>query len=171
MVIIRPTQKLRNVLPLTETVDGESDTALGDWYVNRIVVDRQPLLLLISSKGLLPLVHPARDVRSLPKRLPTLVALALQRMDVPRAIVAAEVAAMSDAVVAPTRDRSILGILVDIGQTVPFHLDAGHWDDSTLPVVEARLAQTPWFAAKSRSEVIFARDEVPRLLIDRWGAF
>ena len=171
MVIIRPTQKLRGVLPLTATADVESDTALGDWYVNRIVVDRQPLLLLISAKGMLPLIHPARDVRTLPKRLPTLVASALQRMGVSRALVAAEVAAMSDAVVAPTRDRSVLGILVDIGQTVPFHLAAGQWNDSTLPTVEARIAETPWFTSKSRSAVMFAHDEVPRLLNARWGAF
>jgi len=28
---------------------GTSDTALGDWYVNRLIVDRQPLLLLVSA--------------------------------------------------------------------------------------------------------------------------
>ncbi len=54
MVILRPTQKLRALLPLTTGSFGESETALGDWYINRIVVDRRPLLLLLSAKALLP---------------------------------------------------------------------------------------------------------------------
>ena len=95
MVILRPTQKLRSALPLTDAADRESDTALGDWYVNRIVVDRRPLLLLVSAKALLPLLAPARDVRTLPARLPALVATALRRLGVDDALIAAEVAAMT----------------------------------------------------------------------------
>ena len=170
MVILRPTQKLRGALPLTETVYGESDTALGDWYVNRIVVDRQPLLLLVSSNGLLPLLVPAREVRSLPLRLPTLVASALQRLGVAPQIIAAEVAAMSPVVIAPTRDRSVLGVLVDTAKSVPFFLEAGRWDDTTLPFIEAKLAQTPWHVARRSSDVVFPYKAAPRLLVDRWEA-
>jgi uncharacterized protein DUF6933 len=63
MVILRPTKKLGALLPPEKSVPVSHDTALGDWYVNRIVVDRQPLLLLVSSASLLPLLLPARDVR------------------------------------------------------------------------------------------------------------
>jgi hypothetical protein len=52
MVILRPTRRLRSLLPVTETPLLASDTALGDWYVNRITVDRQPLLLVVSSVAL-----------------------------------------------------------------------------------------------------------------------
>jgi hypothetical protein len=52
MVVLRPTQKLQRALPVTAAKDVESDTALGDWYLNRLVVDRRPLLLLVSRKGL-----------------------------------------------------------------------------------------------------------------------
>jgi hypothetical protein len=171
MVILRPTQKLRSALRLTDGFDGESDTALGDWYVNRIVVDRRPILLLLSSKALLPLLLPARDVRSLPERLPTLVATALRRLGVANVLIAAEVATMSAVVIAPTRDRSTLGILVDAGRSVPYHLEAGRWDDTTLPFVEARLAETPWRASKRSAEVVFPNEAAPRLMTDRWGAF
>jgi len=54
MVILRPTRKLRSLLPAAP-VSRPGDTALGDWYVNRLVVGRQPLLLLVSSTSLLPL--------------------------------------------------------------------------------------------------------------------
>lgn len=139
MVILRSTQKLRSALPITEGLVGESDTALGDWYVNRVVVDRRPLLLLVSAKALLPM------------------------------LIAAEVAAMTPVFVAPTVDRSVLGILVDTAKSVPFHLAKGHWDDETLPFVEASLAQTPWHVTKRDKNVVFPYQDVPRLLADRWG--
>ncbi len=168
MVILRPTQKLRTALRFTEAFDGESDTALGDWYVNRIVVDRRPLLLLVSSKALLPLLLPARDVSSLPERLPALVSTALRRLGVAPELIAAEMEAMASVVIAPTRDRSVLGILVDAAKAVPYYLEAGRWDDSTLPLVEAKIATTPWHASKRRSEVVFPHQVAPRILTDRW---
>ena len=63
MVILRPTQKLKTLLATGRPAPSSSDTALGDWYVNRLVVDRQPLLILVSSASLLPLLVPARDVK------------------------------------------------------------------------------------------------------------
>src|SRR3972149_1435136 len=101
MVILRPTKKLRSALPTT-VVSTQGDTALGDWYVNRIVVGRQPLLLLVSSKSLLPIVLPARDVRSLPGRLGALVASRLQRFGIGPDTIEAELRAMQPVVVAPT---------------------------------------------------------------------
>ena len=171
MIILRPTQKLHDALPPTVSVDMESDTALGDWYVNRIVVNRRPLLVLVSVHALLPLLIPARDVRTLPARLPGLVAEALRRLDVAPVLIAAETAAMSPVHVAPTRDRSILGVLNDIAQRIPFHLREMVWNDATLPFVEARLIQTPWRLPKRSKEYLWPLDLIPKLLTDRWGAF
>lgn len=171
MIILRPTQKLYDVLPPTVAVDTESDTALGDWYVNRIVVDRRPLLVLVSVHALLPLLIPARDVRTLPARLPSLVADALRRLAVAPALIAAELAAMSSVSVAATRDRSILGVLNDTAQRVPFHLRHTGWDETTLPFIEARLVQTPWRLPKRSKEYLWPLDLIPQLLTDRWGAF
>src|SRR5436190_23694313 len=110
MVILRPTKKLRTLLP-TAAISASSDTALGDWYVNRIVVDRQPLLLLVSSTSLLPLLVPARDVRGLPDRLSDLVESALRRLGIEGEAIASERQAMVLVAVAPTIDRSVLGIM------------------------------------------------------------
>ena len=76
MTYLRATKKVLSRLPNPDNQSPEHNaTALGDWYVNRVVVDRQPLLVLVSSMSLLPIVAPARDVRGLPGRLPGMVAV------------------------------------------------------------------------------------------------
>lgn len=55
MVVLRATRKLLAILPGTRPPPARSDTAPGDWYVNRLVVDRRPLLLLVSGSSLLPI--------------------------------------------------------------------------------------------------------------------
>ena len=102
---------------------GLSDTALGDWYVNRLVVDRQPLLLLVSATSLLPILVPARDVRGLPERLPGLVERRLQGFGLDGVVIGAEARVMRDVLVAPTVDRSVLGIMVDFAKAVSWYLE------------------------------------------------
>jgi len=79
MVILRPTRKLRELAPELLDSGAVSSTALGDWYANRIVVDRQPLVLLISSLSLLSVLVRARAVKKLPDRLPSIVERRLLR--------------------------------------------------------------------------------------------
>lgn len=137
--------------------------------MNRIVVDRQPLLLLVSATSLLPMVVPARDVRGLPSRLPDLVRRRLQALDVPDALIRAEVRAMADVVIGPTRDRSVLGIMVDFAKGAPYYLEAGHWDDTSLRQVEARLAETPCHASRVSHQTVFPDKKAPELLHAHWG--
>ena len=148
----------------------ESETALGDWYANRITVDRQPLLLLLSSRSLLPILVPARDVRGLPQQLPNLVASRLRRLRVPDDLIAAELAAMTPVLTARTLDRSVLGVMVDFAKLVPFHLEVGSWDENALADVEAQLARTPCYASKRDEEVVWPDRDAPALLAARWHA-
>jgi hypothetical protein len=150
------------------TPSAESDTALGDWYVNRISIDRRPVLILISSQALLPILLPARDVRSLPGRLAEIVAKRLERLQIPSQLIEAEVRAMTPVVVAATKDRSVLGIMVDFAKAVPYYLEHGGWDDSTLPFVEARLAETPCHASHRHEDVIFPGKAAPAILARHW---
>jgi len=158
------------MLPAPTRAAAASDTALGDWYVNRLVVDRQPLLLLLSSRSLLSILTPARDVRSLPSRLPALVAARLRRLGIAGRLIEAEVAAMYPVRVAGTRDRSVLGSMVDFAKSIPVYLPIGGWDETTLPFVEARLAETPCRVARRPGRVIFPEREAPELLQARWHA-
>ena len=168
MVVLRPTQKLRAVLPMSAFV-GESDTALGDWYVNRLVVDRQPLLLLVSSKSLLPVLVRARDVKALPDHVAGIVADRLVRLGISTSIIDAERQAMSSVKTAATNDRSVLGIMVDFAKAIPYYLEAGGWNDPALEMVEDRLAETPCYAGKPGDQVVYPKERAPELLAARWG--
>ncbi len=168
--MLRRTQKLAAALPLSDVESAPSDTALGDWYVNRLTVDRRPLLLLVSSRALLPIVVPGRDVSGLPNRLPDVVGARLRRLGVSSFVVRAETQAMVPVVVAATANRSIVGIMVDFAKSVPFHLTPGSWNDTDLPHVEARLAETPCHAGRRFEEVVFPDRKAPELLLARWGA-
>ena len=116
MVVLRPTRKLRSALPMSADALRTSDTALGDWYVNRIVVDRRPLLLLVSSTSLLPILVPARAVRGLPARLASVVDARLRRLGLNDRLIVSETGAMETVMIGPTIDRSVLGIMVDFAK-------------------------------------------------------
>lgn len=171
MVVLRPTRKLMTWLPVSGTASAGGDTALGDWYVNRIVVDRQPLLLLVSSVSLLPMLLPARDVRTLPSRLGGLVEARLRRctgVDV-RAC-EAERQAMEPVVIAATQDRSVLGIMVDFAKAIPYYLAPAKANEDPLAFAESRLAETPCHAGKSAGRVIFPAAKARELLAAKWLA-
>jgi hypothetical protein len=168
VVILRPTSKLRKSLPVAPVDGVQSDTALGDWYVNRIVVDRRPLLLLVSSTSLLALLIPARDVRDLPRRLAESVGQRLARLGVPRRLVDAELQAMSSVQIAKTADRSVLGIMVDFAKMLPYALAAGFSDHAGLMEAEEFLWDNPCFAGSP--DVVFPRRRAPDLLSSRWDA-
>jgi hypothetical protein len=67
----------------------------------------------------------------------------------------------------PTADRAVLGCLVDFVKTVPYHLDAGAWDLTTLPFIEARLAKTPCHLGRA---TIWPARTAPELLAARWSS-
>src|SRR5262245_20424438 len=169
MVILRPTRKLWAALPVTRTVES-SDAALGDWYVNRFVVDRQPLLLLVSSASLLPIVVHAKGVRELPARLENMVTGRLARLRVDPRLIDAERRAMTPVRIGATVDRSVLGIMVDFAKSVPYYLEAGGWDDRALRLVEDRLAETPCHAGKPSDRLVFPDKKARELLAARWAS-
>ncbi|HEU4387368.1 MAG TPA: hypothetical protein VFV34_06195 [Blastocatellia bacterium] len=169
MVILRPTKKLRSHLP-TVDMPGQSDGALGDWYVNRLVMARQPLLLLVSSTSLLPIVLPAREVRSLPERLSAVVGARLRRLGVEAELIAAELQSMRPVVTAATVDRSVLGILVDFAKAVPYYFETDTPAGKTLAGLEAWLEQTPCHAGSGGDRVVFPNRKAPDLLRAKWMA-
>lgn len=168
MVVLRATERVLRRLPPGRQEVADSEAALGDWYVNRLVVARHPLLLLLSSRSLLAVLTPARDIRLLPVQLPALVADRLHRLEIPTALIQAEIVAMDPVLTAPTRDRSVLGILVDFTRSIPYYLARGGWDDAGLRRAEDQLARTPCHASRRADEVVFPDAVAPKLLVDRW---
>jgi hypothetical protein len=167
MVVIRPTRKLQRSLPVSQ-VARASDTALGDWYVNRLIVDRQPLLLLVSAASLLPVLVRARNVRDLPTHIGEIVARRLARLPVPQTLIDAEHRAMMHVHIGATVDRSVLGVMVDFAKGVPYFL-AGGLNDSALARAEDQLGRTPCHAGKPADRVIFPDRKAPELLTAKWA--
>ena len=168
MVAIRPTRKLRSALPVTEVL-GPPDSALGDWYANRFVVGRQPLLLLVSSASLLPILVRARRVRELPNHLEDMVACRLARLGIATPLIEAERRAMRPVRIGPTVDRSVLGIMADFANSVPYYLGPGGLGDSALVGAENRLAGTPCYAGKASGRVVFPDRKALELLVAKWA--
>lgn len=168
VVIFRVTQKLLRSLPHFADELGVSANALGDWYANRIVVDRRPLLLLVSSKSLLAILTPARDVKTIPERLAQIVGDRLRRLQVSEAVVASEIEATAQVRVGKTIDRSVTGQLVDFAKVLPYYLPVGGWDDMTLRTAEDKLAETPCRSSRPFAEVIWPRQAAVRLLEVTW---
>lgn len=157
------------LLPEPVGSPGSSETALGDWYVNRVVVDRRPLLLLVSSTSRLAVVTAARDVRTLPERLAVLVEERIRRLGIDTVAVASEVQATSVVRVGKTLDRSVTGQMVDFAKAMPFYLPEGEWGEADLKFVEDKLAETPCRAGGAFRDAIFPRETAIDLLESRWG--
>jgi hypothetical protein len=151
------------------SVSSPSDTALGDWYVNRIVVDRKPLLLLVSAAALFPIVLPARGVRFLPSRLATILATQLDRLGIEPGIIGAECEAMNPVVVAPTADRSVLGIMVDFAKAMTCY-SGDLRTQQGLDDLADWLAETPCHAAQRDERVVFPNRKAAELLRAKWLA-
>jgi len=170
VLVLRATQKLRKALPLSVAGEEMSESALGDWYVNRIVAGRQPLLLLVSSKSRLPMLALARKIKALPERLPEMIRDRISRLSVASSIVDAEVSASRPVLVGKTIDRSIIGQMVDFAKAVPYYAPETGWNDVVLRMVEDRLAQTPCLASRSFDQVVFPDEAAVRILRAAWPA-
>jgi hypothetical protein len=168
MVHLRATAKLLRSLTLSEPTDTPSDTALGDWYAKRLVIDRIPILLMVSSRSLLPILLRARNVRELPDTLPGIVRARLHRLGVPPALIDAEIDAMELVRVSKTRDRSVLGVLVDFGKLLPYYLPEG-WNEGDFIEAEGKLQTTPCYCSRPAREVVVPDRDTPTALRDRWG--
>ena len=168
MLVLRGTKKVLRYLPPPTEQPGDSDTALGDWYANRIVVDRQPLLLLVSSRSLLSILVPARNVRSFPARLAETIGHRLERLGIDKGLIESEMQAMDTVVVAKTCDRSVLGTMNDFAKSIPFYLGSQYWNETSLHLTEGRLEETPCRASGRFEDCIFPDRKTKELLVNKW---
>jgi hypothetical protein len=63
-----------------------------------------------------------------------------------------------------------VGILVDFGFMIPYHLERGAWDETTLPFMETKLAKNPCFAGRPGDGTVFPEQATPALLASKWDA-
>jgi hypothetical protein len=170
---LRRTEKLSRHLPLAGDATIASTTALGDWYVNRVSVGRRALLLATSAGTFLPIVTPARDVRTFAAWLPELVAARLARLGVPPDMIAREVAAMAPMAVAKTASRQVLGVMNQYAFELPYRLapviGRGASEVDELRVAEDQLGDTPLFCSKPGHAVVVPNEATVVAMLTRWA--
>lgn len=168
MVHLRATRRVLRYLGPASANQSQPDSALGDWFVNRFVLDRQPLLILVSSASLLPIFEPARQVRTLPDRLPSIIRRRLTELSVDAALIADEIAAMGNVTVAPTNDRSVLGTVNEfVFSSRHYAPPEGGWDRRALTALEQWLERMPCRVTRPQSETVFPADLARELLVRR----
>ena len=89
-------------------------TALGDWYVNLIYINRIQLLLFVSDKTRMAVVTPAKNTKNLRNHLTNGLSTVLRAMSIPPEWIRFEINEMkNDNHISKTRSRSILGTMND----------------------------------------------------------
>ena len=164
MVVLRATRQVQKLLDVAVDEAAVSHGVLGDWYVKRFVVDRHPLLMMMSEVSLFPIITPARDVRSLPERVGSIVFDRLMRIGLDEILVQREVATMTSVAVGGTKNRSVLGSLVEFCKLTALTLPINGWDEGSLPEVEEFLQSTPCRCGRPGDQVIFPADRTRQLL-------
>lgn len=140
MLIVHGTRRFRDRVPgvPTEATD-QSTTLLGCWYAG-LLRWRPAAALFVNELTLLPVLIPLAPARTLLQRVPAAVAEVLEAHDVPRQLIECEVAAMGELRLAPTANRSVVGMINEFG----YLADASREDYAAdLVGLSVRLAATP----------------------------
>ena len=111
-------------------------TILGDWHAN-LLLWRPQLIHCINDRSLLSVLVPARESAVFPVRLQSALGTLLVRLGVPIEAVELEVGAMSEFVLAPTNNRSVLGCMRDSELALAYAIESGRF--GTLEELEWHL--------------------------------
>ena len=141
MVVIRGTRKLLMRLPFEVAVTTQkSTTVLGDWYVD-LLFTRPQVVLCVSEHARLPVVMPARELRTIAERLAAALGNVLAAIGIDATVIAQEVEAMRPVVFAKTANRSLLGTMNDFTIATKWALSGDRAMD--LGALSLELADTP----------------------------
>ncbi|GAA0737524.1 DUF6933 domain-containing protein [Dactylosporangium roseum] len=136
-MIVRATKKLRDRIGAPDLhADEQSTTALGEWYATRFAW-RPDVLLLVNETTLLPILLPLAPAATALPRAADRIAAIMAAYGADNELVAAEVEHMSNRRIAPTANRSVVGIMTE------FTFLAERRKGRELDDLEAWLAGTP----------------------------
>jgi hypothetical protein len=139
VLVLRGTKKLRDRVKGAPAADGdESTTALGDWFANALFW-RPQVALLVNSRTLLPVFMELAPAATLLDRAPATIEAVLRRHGVDNAFLAAERDAMSEVRIAPTNDRSVVGVMNEFAFHSEWLFKEGQRDLEALSVRMASL--------------------------------
>ncbi|MBY5163576.1 DUF6933 domain-containing protein [Salsipaludibacter albus] len=149
MIVIHATKKLRDrVRADPPTADEDSTGRLGNWYANALFV-RPQLALFVNETTLVPLLTPLAPAAGLLDRFPAALGELLAAHRLPRAFIDRELAAADELRLAPTANRSVLGVMNEFAYLARHYLR-----DTQIPRelldVSLELAQTPTSPLRDR---------------------
>jgi len=141
MLVIRCTRKLLDRIGPPAPDPPPSTTLLGDWYAKPFGIAQRRYVVLISAATRIAVLMPGRDLRNLPRNFPVALAVQLERLGIPAEAAERELEASSEAVVAVTADRSLIGTLNDYASMTRFQVAGGRELD--LEAQALSLSHTP----------------------------
>ena len=137
MLVVRGTKKLRDRVKGPTIVDDDVSTGvLGDWFATAQFW-RPQVALVVNARTFLPVFTPLAPAPELLDRLPDEIARVLDLHGVARAVIEAERSQMADVALAPTNDRSVVGVMNE------FAFLGEHFFDGDLTALTLRMAETP----------------------------
>ena len=148
MLVVRGTKKLRDRVRGPVAADGAaSTTILGDWFATALFW-RPQVALLVNQRTFVPVFMPLAPAATLLDRTPPAIAAVLRRLGADDAFVDAELVEMREGRIAPTNDRSVVGVMTGFALhgEMRSHLDAG-----TLEDLAVDLAGTPLGPLRDRT--------------------
>jgi hypothetical protein len=102
---------------LRDTVTVEPTNALGDWYANLLIIERQHLVMFVSARSRLCILVYARDIHRLTKRFEDALIEVLKALQISEEVIQRELNAMTGLCYGLTtgtsEGRSVLGSMND----------------------------------------------------------
>ena len=139
MIIVHGTRTFRDRVAGSAAAPGDaSTTVLGAWYAT-VLRWRRPAALLVNGRTLLPLLLSLAPAKTLLDRLPDAFAELLSVHRVPAPLIQAERAEALEHRLAPTANRSLVGVMNEFAFLADLHRSEQP-DPMRLSV---RLATTP----------------------------
>lgn len=137
MLVVRGTKKLRDRVKGPAAGDDDlSSGVLGDWFATALFWKPQ-VALVVNARTFLPVFVPLAPAGKLLDRLPDEIARILALHGVEPGVIEAEREAMAEVRIAPTNDRSVVGVMTE------FAFLGEHWFEGDLTALSLRMAGTP----------------------------
>jgi hypothetical protein len=148
VLVVRGTKKLRDRLQAVPAGDADASTGvLGDWFATALFW-RPHVALLVNQRTFIPVFMPLAPTATLLDRAPQAIAAVLRRHGAEEAFVASELTAMNEARIAPTNDRSVVGVVNGFASHGGIRWQRG---DTNLEELSAELATMPLRPLRDRA--------------------
>ena len=159
MLVVRGTKKLRDRAKGPVAEDGDVSTGvLGDWFATALFWKPQ-VALAVNARTFLPVFMPLAPAGKLLDRLPDEIVRILALHGVDQGTIDAARAEMADVRIAPTNDRSVVGVMTE------FAFLGEHFFEGDLTALSLRMASTP--VGPLRSTHRFPDQALAAVLADR----